>query len=54
VQAGSTRALYWIDATFGYVMAGDVEKERLMDMAKLAYHQLSFSNAKRSNGSTAH
>lgn len=35
-----TRVFYWIDGPFGYALAGDVPKEELQTLARLAYQQL--------------
>lgn len=37
---GRVEAFYWLDGPLGYALAGDVERERLMEMAKAVYHQL--------------
>jgi anti-sigma factor RsiW len=35
-----TRVFYWIDGPFGYALAGDVPKDELQTLARLAYQQL--------------
>jgi anti-sigma factor RsiW len=35
-----TRVFYWIDGPFGYALAGDVPKDELQSLARLAYQQL--------------
>lgn len=37
---GRVEAFYWLDGPLGYALAGDVDRERLMEMAKAVYHQL--------------
>jgi anti-sigma factor RsiW len=37
---GRVEAFYWLDGTLGYALAGDVDRDRLMEMAKAVYHQL--------------
>lgn len=37
---GSVEAFYWLDGPLGYALSGDVERGRLMEMAKAVYHQL--------------
>lgn len=37
---GRVEAFYWLDGPMGYALAGDVDRERLMEMAKAVYHQL--------------
>ncbi|CUW40521.1 Predicted transmembrane transcriptional regulator [Magnetospirillum sp. XM-1] len=37
---GRVEAFYWLDGPLGYALSGDVDRERLMDMAKAVYHQL--------------
>jgi anti-sigma factor RsiW len=37
---GGVEAFYWLDGPLGYALAGDVERERLMEMAKAVHHQL--------------
>lgn len=37
---GRVEAFYWLDGSLGYALAGDVDRDRLMDMAKTVYHQL--------------
>lgn len=37
---GRVEAFYWLDGPLGYALAGDVDRERLMEMARAVYHQL--------------
>lgn len=37
---GGVEAFYWMDGPLSYALAGDVDRERLMEMAKAVYHQL--------------
>ena len=37
---GSTAVFYWIDAPFGYALAGDVARDELSRVAKAVYGQL--------------
>lgn len=37
---GGIEAFYWLDGPLGYALAGDVDRDRLMEMAKAVYHQL--------------
>ncbi|BAE51449.1 anti-sigma factor family protein [Paramagnetospirillum magneticum] len=37
---GRVEAFYWLDGPLGYALAGDVDRDRLMEMAKAVYHQL--------------
>jgi anti-sigma factor RsiW len=37
---GRVESFYWLDGSLGYALVGDVERERLMEMAKAVYHQL--------------
>lgn len=37
---GGVEAFYWLDGPLGYALSGDVERGRLMEMAKAVYHQL--------------
>lgn len=31
---------YWVDGPLGYALSGEIERARLLDVAKLVYHQL--------------
>lgn len=37
---GRVEAFYWLDGPLGYALAGDVDRDRLMEMAKAIHHQL--------------
>ncbi len=36
-KRGSVRTFYWLDGPFGYALAGDLEQDRLLHLARLVY-----------------
>ncbi|HSG94312.1 MAG TPA: anti-sigma factor [Afifellaceae bacterium] len=36
-ERGPVRTFYWLDGPFGYALAGDLEEDRLLDLARLVY-----------------
>ena len=36
-ERGSVRTFYWLDGPFGYALAGDLEEDRLLELARLVY-----------------
>jgi anti-sigma factor RsiW len=36
-ERGSARTFYWLDGPFGYALAGDLEEDRLLELARLIY-----------------
>ncbi|MDH3194956.1 MAG: anti-sigma factor [Hyphomicrobiales bacterium] len=34
---GSVRSFYWLDGPFGYALAGDLEEDRLLELARMVY-----------------
>ncbi len=39
-ERGSVRTFYWLDGPFGYALAGDLEEDRLLDLARLVYQEM--------------
>ena len=39
-ERGSVRTFYWLDGPFGYALAGDLEEDRLLDLARLVYQAM--------------
>ncbi len=39
-RRGPVRTFYWLDGTFGYALAGDLEEDRLLDLARLVYQAM--------------
>jgi anti-sigma factor RsiW len=39
-ERGPVRTFYWLDGPFGYALAGDLEEDRLLDLARLVYQAM--------------
>ncbi len=39
-KRGSVRTFYWLDGPFGYALAGDLEEDRLLELAQLVYRAM--------------
>ena len=40
VRKGPVGAFYWIDGAFGYALAGEADRSKLLRAARLVYEQL--------------
>ncbi len=39
-ERGTLRTFYWLDGPFGYALAGDLEEDRLLDLAQMVYRAM--------------